>query len=262
MEIGAITEYVDVAQVVLYVFWVFFFGLVYYLQVESKREGYPLETDHIDPAKRKKVAGLTYLPKPKVFHMADGSKVMAPDPANADSRPLKARAIGNNVDGYAIEPDGDPMLAEVGPGSYAVRADIPDQTVHNTPKIVPMRVATDFHVEERDPDPRGMTVVGADRKPAGTITDIWVDRGEYMIRFLEMTVAGETAKRALIPINLARISRSTGEVYVASLLSTQFAQIPGLANPDQVTRLEEEKIYGYFGAGTLYQTPRTAEPLL
>ena len=27
METGAITQYVDVAQLVLYVFWIFFFGL-------------------------------------------------------------------------------------------------------------------------------------------------------------------------------------------------------------------------------------------
>ena len=33
----------DVAQIVLYAFWLFFFGLIYYLRREDKREGYPLE---------------------------------------------------------------------------------------------------------------------------------------------------------------------------------------------------------------------------
>lgn len=33
---------IDVAQIVLYVFWLFFFALVYYLRREDKREGYPL----------------------------------------------------------------------------------------------------------------------------------------------------------------------------------------------------------------------------
>ena len=37
MENGAITQYIDVAQVVLYLFWVFFFGLVAYLTIEGKR---------------------------------------------------------------------------------------------------------------------------------------------------------------------------------------------------------------------------------
>ena len=38
METGAITSHIDVAQVVLYAFWAFFAGLVYYLQRESRRE--------------------------------------------------------------------------------------------------------------------------------------------------------------------------------------------------------------------------------
>ena len=29
MDTGAITQYVDVAQLVLYAFWIFFFGLIY-----------------------------------------------------------------------------------------------------------------------------------------------------------------------------------------------------------------------------------------
>ncbi len=43
-----ITEYIDITQVVLYGFWFFFFGLVYYLRREDKREGYPLGSDRRD----------------------------------------------------------------------------------------------------------------------------------------------------------------------------------------------------------------------
>ncbi len=35
------TETFDVAQITLYLFWIFFFGLVLYLHRESKREGFP-----------------------------------------------------------------------------------------------------------------------------------------------------------------------------------------------------------------------------
>ena len=35
--------YIDGAQIVLYLFWFFFFGLIWYLHREDKREGYPLE---------------------------------------------------------------------------------------------------------------------------------------------------------------------------------------------------------------------------
>ena len=45
MEVGAITGYIDAAQIVLYVFWVFFAFLVLHLHQESKREGYPLQND-------------------------------------------------------------------------------------------------------------------------------------------------------------------------------------------------------------------------
>ena len=42
MQTGAITGYIDVAQLVLYAFWLFFIGLIIYLRREDKREGYPL----------------------------------------------------------------------------------------------------------------------------------------------------------------------------------------------------------------------------
>jgi photosynthetic reaction center H subunit len=45
MGTGAITQYIDVAQLVLYLFWIFFAGLIYYLRRENQREGYPMETD-------------------------------------------------------------------------------------------------------------------------------------------------------------------------------------------------------------------------
>jgi photosynthetic reaction center H subunit len=35
----------DLAQLALYAFWLFFAGLVYYLRREDKREGYPLATE-------------------------------------------------------------------------------------------------------------------------------------------------------------------------------------------------------------------------
>ena len=43
MSTGAITQYIDVAQLVLYAFWIFFAGLIFYLHRENKREGYPLD---------------------------------------------------------------------------------------------------------------------------------------------------------------------------------------------------------------------------
>ena len=42
--VGNITGYVDLAQILLYVFWIFFAGLIYYLVQEGHREGYPMES--------------------------------------------------------------------------------------------------------------------------------------------------------------------------------------------------------------------------
>lgn len=38
-------EYIDFAQISIYLFWFFFAGLIIYLRREDKREGYPLESD-------------------------------------------------------------------------------------------------------------------------------------------------------------------------------------------------------------------------
>lgn len=57
---------IDVAQIVLYAFWLFFVGLVYYLRREDKREGYPL----VSP--RGPVKGWPSPPGPKVFVPREG----------------------------------------------------------------------------------------------------------------------------------------------------------------------------------------------
>ena len=45
-----ITESIDLAQLAIYAFWIFFAALIYYLRREDKREGYPLESDtHTGP---------------------------------------------------------------------------------------------------------------------------------------------------------------------------------------------------------------------
>lgn len=262
MESGAITGYIDVAQLVLYAFWIFFALLVLYLRREDKREGYPLDSDLTERSGgRIRAVGYPDLPPPKSFLMHDGSTVLAPK-AEHDDRELKARPV-DGFPGSPLEPIGDPMQAELGPGAYALRADVPDAMEDGTPKIVPLRSADGFSLVERDPDPRGMTVYGADRAEAGTVSDVWVDRMECLIRYLEVDAGG---RKVLVPINFAELKsptkRTAGWVKVGALLGEQFGGVPALKNPEQITMLEEEKVTAYFGAGTLYATPGRAEPLL
>ena len=161
---GEITGYIDVAQVTLYAFWVFFFGLIFWLRREDRREGYPLESD---PTGKVKDRGFLLLPRPKTFRLRNGETVTVPN-AKRDQRPVAARRVGN-WPGAPSVPTGNPLVDGVGPAAWAERSDRPDQTWDNKNKIVPTRADSHYTVASGDPDPRGMTVFGTDNKPAGTV---------------------------------------------------------------------------------------------
>ncbi len=257
METGAITEYVDVAQLVLYLFWAFFAGLIFYLRREDKREGYPLVSDRSADVV---VQGFPAVPPAKVYSLPAGGTFAAPS-GGPDDREVRAEPA-HAFPGAPLEPVGDPMLAEVGPGSYAQRHDVPDVTLELEPRIVPMRVATEFWVEPRDPDPRGMDVIGTDGEKGGTVSDIWVDRAEPQIRYLEVEVAGDADLRVLLPITLANVDGRRGCVKVASICGDHFAGVPTTRQPDQVTLLEEDRICAYYAGGHLYAMPSRQEAIL
>jgi len=255
MKTGSITGYIDIAQVCLYAFWIFFAGLIVYLRREDKREGYPLESDR---SGRVKVQGFPAIPKPKTFRLADGSTVQAPR-EESDLRPIRALPNGPHL-GAPLVPTGNPMLDAVGPAAYAQRANYPDHTIDGEPMIVPTRVAAGYTVSRKDPDPRGMGVYGADHEWAGTVRELWIDRAEPQIRYLELETSA--ARRVLLPINFAKIDGSARRVNVRSILASQFATVPALASPDQITRREEDQIMAYYAGGNLYATAARAEPLL
>ena len=253
MGTGAITSYVDVAQLVLYAFWIFFFSLCVWLVRENRREGYPLETWDGRTAE-----GWVPMPAPKTYLLADGREVEAPR-ERVSSQPLNAERL-HGSEGTAIEPTGNPLLAGVGPGSWTERADTPLTDFHGEVAIRPLSFFSEFGVSDKDPDPRGMTVVDADGEPAGTVRDLWLDHTEMLFRYLELEVpaAGGT-RRVLLPITFARIT--SDQVKVHALLASQFADVPGTKAADAVTLLEEERITAYYGAGLLYAQPKRAEPL-
>lgn len=258
MGTGAITGYIDVAQIVLYLFWIFFFGLVYYLQMESKREGFPLET--VYPSGEIRTSpGFVMMPTPKTYLLPHGGTLTVPNDS-VSPQTLHAEPL-HRLMGAPLVPTGNPMLDGVGPGSYADRADVPDYTWEGDPKIVPLRVATEYGVASRDDDPRGLEVMGADGAVGGTVNDLWIDKSEMVFRYIEVAVpAGGATRNVLLPMNFARIKPDG--VKVASILGHQFAQVPATKSPDQVTLLEEEKVMAYYGGGTLYAEPSRQEPLV
>lgn len=161
--------------------------------------------------------------------------------------------------GAPLVPEGNAMLSNMGPAAYSNRANVPDLTLHGQARIVPLRAAPGFHLDSRSPDARGMTVIGADQRVAGTVVDIWVDRAEPSPRYYEVEVTG-LAHTVLLPFTCARIRSRTNEVMVKSILASQFASVPSLASPERVTLLEEDRIMAYFASGYLYATPERQEP--
>jgi photosynthetic reaction center H subunit len=256
MQAGAITSYIDVAQIALYGFWAFFAGLIFYLRREDKREGYPLVSDRPDDVR---LEGFPRMPAPKTFLLPHGGIQTAPR-EEAPQPSFEAIPVAA-WPGAPLQPIGNPMLSGVGPAASALRADSPDLTFESAlPRIVPLRVATDHSVDAESPSPVTMEVVGADGVVGGIVTDIWIDRAETVIRYLEITLAAGPS--VLLPMPLVRIDSITGRVIVRSILGAQFADAPQLADPDRVTLREEDRIAAYFASGQLFAVPRRLEPLL
>jgi len=256
---GSLGGSLDVAQVVLYAFWVFFAGLIWYLRQEDRREGYPLEEDATG---RYNKNPFLFIPPKKTFVLPHGQGIKQVPDFKRDERPLSARRVAP-APGYPIEPVGNPLLAGVGPGSWAERAERPDLTGHGDPRIVPIGQAAGFSILAGEVNPIGLQVIGCDGKAAGTVQDVWVDRAEYLIRYYQVALQGE--RSVLLPNNFVVVRRGRGgvsELYVHAITAAQFADVPATVQPDTVTLREEDRIAAYYGAGLLYALRQRQEPLL
>lgn len=259
---GQIIGNIDVAQVVLYVFWIFFAGLIWYIRKEDRREGYPLEDDATGAYNKDP---WLFLAQPKTFVLPHGGgEVSFPNDIRDNRKIMGERTAPFSGSSYA--PTGDPMKAGIGPGSWAERRNVPDLTAHGDARITPMRSAKEFAVASGDVDPRGLMVVGCDKVAAGTVKDVWVDRAESLIRYLEVEVptTGKTPLNVLVPMGFCVLKNIGGRqaFYVNAIKAEHFADVPKTTKKTQITLLEEEKIMAYFGAGTLYATPQRQESFL
>jgi photosynthetic reaction center H subunit len=243
----------DLAMVSVILFTGFFVYLVLWLHRESKREGYPLEVDS-GGRPRVKMQGYPDAPAPKTFKVAHGAPVTVSG-GRPDTRALALKRMGN-FPGSPYLPTGNAMA------SYAERSDTPDAMIDGSPRLRPLRAAPDFSLADEDPNPVGMTVIAGDGKSAGTVREAWIDKAEYLIRYLEVeTPVANGSRRVLLPINFTTMDAARKRIHVKSIYASQFAGVPGTKNADAVTLLEEDKIMGYFGGGTLYADPRRQEPI-
>ncbi|MGR3434122.1 MAG: photosynthetic reaction center subunit H [Shimia sp.] len=251
---------VDLASVAIWAFWLFFAFLIYYLQTENMREGYPLEEADGSEAPNQ---GPFPVPAPKTFRLPHGrGDVTVPSAENEERHRRHDLALvqaGPNV-GDPFVPTGDPMVDGVGPASWTPRRDAPELDGKGHPKIVPMSRLNGFMISAGR-DPRGMTVVAADGEPVGVISDLWVDEPEQLVRYFEIELTDQIGGGTrLVPKDLAAIK--SDRVFIHSLYERHFAGVPTTASPTQVTLLEEDKISGYYAGGKLYAHEDRLEPQL
>ncbi|MEL6451840.1 MAG: photosynthetic reaction center subunit H [Pseudomonadota bacterium] len=247
----------DLASLSIWLFWGFFALLIFYIQRENMREGYPLENDDGTEAANQ---GPFPVPEDKTFHLPHGRGEVTVPSAQVPERAEIAMRQTSPVNGFPFEPTGDPMLDGVGPASWAPRRDVPELDGHGHPKIVPM-AANDAFRHAAGRDPRGLPVMSGDGEVVGKVTDMWIDEPEQLVRYLEYTLDPKwgTGTR-LVPLTLARIH--TDRVMVRALYGKHFATVPQHASSTQVTLLEEDKISGYYGGGHLYADSARQESLL
>lgn len=232
----------DLALVSLYLFWLFFAGLIYYIQRENMREGYPLENDDGTP-----VQSFFSLPEPKTFNLPHGrDNYSVPDYKREPRGDLPMSPTGGSG-GFPFAPTGDALKDGVGAASWAGRRDEPELDGHAHPKIQPMSKAEGFIVSAGR-DPRGLPVKCFDLKSPGKVSDLWVDVPEQLVRYVEVEL-NDGGKR-LVPMTLMKIK--SDHVVVKALDSESFKDIPTLKSDSQITKLEEEKVSAFVAGGYLH----------
>lgn len=240
---------IDLALISLYIFWVFFAVLIYYLQTENMREGYPMEDEDGNLAPNQ---GPFPLPSPKTFQLPHGRGEKTVPNYLSEGRTLALERT-SDANGFPHRPTGDPMRDGVGAGAWAPRRDVPELDGKGHPKIRPLRDLHEFSVSAGR-DPRGLPVEAGDGTIVGEVVDMWIDEPEAIVRYLEVELASEHGSGTrLLPLYFSRVGRD--RVRVRSIFGHHFAHVPRHRSAEQVTLLEEERISAYYGGGLRYATP-------
>jgi photosynthetic reaction center H subunit len=189
----------DLASLSIWLFWLFFAGLIYYLQTENMREGFPSRTrtaSRSEPGHLPRAEGQDLPPAERPGH-ADGALGPAADRTDV----ALARTAAD--DGFPHAPTGDPLADGVGPAAWANRKDVPELDGARPPKITPMAGHPDFFVSAGR-DPRGLPVLAKDDQVVAHVTDMWVDGPEHLVRYLETRLEPEHGQgKRLVPIGMA-----------------------------------------------------------
>lgn len=250
----------DVAELAFLLFFGFFVALVFYLNKESRREGYPLEdevTGKVENDMR------LFDSAKKSFPLPHGRGTYVPEDVARDDVNVPAVQAFNGG-GAPWVPTGDAMVDGMGPAAFANRSKYPDLTFDGRPRIVPIADSHELIVSPNDPQLIGWPVMAADKKIVGKVSDIWVDQAEHIIRYLEVETT--SGKKVLAPMMVAAVqTKGFFEdkhelVEIDAITADQFERVPELETAGIITRYEEDRVQAYFGGGYMYATPERAEP--
>lgn len=249
-----LTSGLDVAMLVFWAFVLFFVCLVFYLRREDRREGYPLEDEM--SGRLDTPGGAMHTASTKSFLLPFGHGIVTAPTQGREPVAIAARRT-ERFSGAPYAPTGDPLVDGIGPAAWADRAKRPDLDMEGHPRIVPLSSAPDFWVAKEDSDLSGWPVVGADGVIAGTVSDLWIDRADRLVRYIQIGTDG-----VLAPMMMAKVDRRRRCVVLDALNAAQFAGVPRLESPTQITLYEEERVAAYFGGGYLYANAARQEPFL
>jgi photosynthetic reaction center H subunit len=248
----------DVAELAFLLFFGFFIALVFYLNKESRREGYPLEdeeTGKIHP-------GSLFDGDKKSFQLPHGRGTYVPEDVARDDINVPAVQAFRGA-GAPLVPTGNPMKDGMGPAAWANRSKYPDLTFDGRPRIVPIAQSHELIVSPNDPQLIGWPVMAADKQIVGKVSDIWVDQAEHIIRYLEVETT--TGKKVLAPMMVAAVQTKgffddkPELVEIDAITAAQFEDVPALETAGIITRYEEDRVQAYFGGGYMYATPERSE---
>ena len=96
-------------------------------------------------------------------------------------------------------------------------------------------------------------------KRPGLVTDLWVDRAEHQLRYLEVDTG---TNKVLAPMGMAKVKGKKQTVVIDAINAVDFAAAPVPKAPGIITLYEEERIIAYFGGGYLYANRARQEPIL
>lgn len=247
--IGVFTTQIDLAQVLIAAFVLFWFGLVWYIHREDKREGYPLE--EAIPTVRHSIVGWPDAPPPKTYTRLEGTTVTLPH--EYERRELKAKPR-DLYPGAPLYPVGEPLLAGIGPGAYTLRRDEPFLLHDGTPALQPIRKTPHLKCVDPDMDPRGMRALGSDFADAGLCVDVWFDDESKVPRYLEVEL-NDGAGRRLVPIFYCSIRAGSSGFRCDAITGAQFKLAPTIRMPDIITAREEDRVNGFWAGGHMYSAP-------